>query len=112
MRRHSASTASTSARVEPSPGADAERRATASRSDGASALGQPGQGGQQVEARLAPRRLSEHVQPAADLGVLQLAQIAVDVIDELSNVVALRGLRHPEVPVELGGDQQIPHLFS
>ena len=44
---------------------------------------------------------AEDVEAAADLGVLELAEVAVDVVDELVEVVVVRGGRHAEVPVEL-----------
>ena len=58
------------------------------------------------------------MQPAADLSVLQLAQVAVDLEDELVEL-AVVGDRRPalavssleaEVPVDLGLHHQLPHL--
>ena len=60
---------------------------------------------------LAGGRLAEHVEAAADLGVLEGAEVAVDVADHVGEVVVVgRHVAEVEVAVELGGDEQVPHL--
>ena len=53
------------------------------------ALGLAGDGQHRVDQRLAHRRLAEHVEAAADLGVLEGAQVAVDVADHPGEVVGV-----------------------
>ena len=64
----------------------------------------------QVDPRLAGRRLAEDVQAVADLGVLDLAQPAVDVQDEVVELLVVRALVQAEVVVHLGGLDQRPDL--
>ena len=66
----------------------------------------------QVDPRLARRRLAEHVQPVADLRVLDLTQPAVDVHDEVVERLVVRLLVEPEVAVHLGGVHQLPDLAA
>ena len=48
------------------------------------------------------------MEAAANLRVLELAQVTVDVEDEAVELVAVRLLVHAEVAVQLGAHQQIP----
>ncbi len=64
----------------------------------------------EVHARFADRAAAQDVQAVADLHVLDLAQIAVDVHDELVEVVVVRLVVHVQVVVELGGLHQRPDL--
>ena len=66
----------------------------------------------QVDPRLTRRRLPEHVQTVADLGVLDLAEPAVDVEDEVVEVVVLGALVEAEVAMHLGGVHQLPDLAA
>jgi len=52
----------------------------------------------------------QRVQSPADLRVLQLAQVAVDVQQEVVELVVVRRLGAAEVPVDLCVDEQVPHL--
>ena len=65
---------------------------------------------QQAVELLALRRRAEDVQSVADLQVLDLAQVAVDVLDERAEVLQRRllGLLEVEVVVQLGLVQQRP----
>ena len=56
------------------------------------------------------RNAAERVQAAADLGVLQLAEVAVDVEDQFVEGVVVRGLLEAEIAMHLGGDEKIPDL--
>ena len=56
-------------------------------------------------------RLPEHVQAVADLDVLDLAQPAVDVQQEVVEVVVVGPLVEAEVVVQLGGLDQRPDLL-
>ncbi len=86
-------------------------------------LAQPGQGRaaapdlpgpqdrqHQVDPVGAGRGLPEHVQAVADLGVLDLAQPAVDVQQEVVEAVVVGPVVQAEVVVELGGLDQRPDL--
>ena len=66
----------------------------------------------QVDPRLAVGRVAEHVQPVADLGVLDLAQPAVDVQHEVVERLVVRLLLEAEVAVHLGGVHQLPDLAA
>src|SRR5205823_2014653 len=80
------------------------------------ALVQPGEGQHQVELGFSVGGPPEGVQPTPYLGVLQLAQVSVDVEDGfvergvLEPIVASWWLGHPEVAMDLGLDQQVPYL--
>ena len=109
--RHAASTRSTSAR--PAGSRSTPRRsATVARSDGTAPCGSRVTA-RTVSTRASPcGRLAEHVQPAADLGVLQRAEVAVDVAARTSSKAPLVGspVAELEVAVDLGVDEQLPHL--
>ena len=66
----------------------------------------------QVEFGLARRRLAQHVQPVADLHVLDLAQPAVDVQQHVVERVVVGALGEAEVVVELRGPHQRPDLLA
>ena len=71
------------------------------RADGAAqarhvARAEPQHGRDEPAQLIAPRRVAEHVQAVLDLDVLDLAQVAVDVLDELADVLG------PLVDVEVG----------
>ena len=74
-------------------------------------LGQPGDGQHQVDQRLALGG-GRDVQPAPDLGVLQGAQVAVDVQDHVVELVVRDALGQAQVAVDLGVDQHLPHLAA
>ena len=63
--------------------------------------------------RLALGRLAEDVEAAADLGVLELAQVAVDVQDDVVEGVVRAGARpEVEVAVDLGVTSSVPDLVA
>ena len=64
----------------------------------------------QVHPGLTDRGLAENVQPVADLGVLDLAQPAVDVQDEVVELGVMRAVGQAQVVVHLGGLDQRPDL--
>ena len=66
----------------------------------------------QVDPGLALGRLAEDVQAVADLGVLDLAEPAVDVQDEVVELLVVRALVEAEVAVHLGGVHQLPDLAA
>ncbi len=70
----------------------------------------PQHGEHQVHPRLADRTAAEDVQPVADLHVLDLAEVAVDVHDELVELRVVRLLVDMQVVVELGRLHQRPDL--
>ena len=90
----------------------AERLAQAGQGLGLTAPHLPGpQDGQdQVDPGLTGWGGAEHVQPVADLGVLDLAQPAVHVQQEAVELGVVRAVVQPEVVVELGGLDQRPDL--
>src|SRR5205807_7817961 len=61
--------------------------------------GTAGEGQQHVDQRLPRRRGAEHVQPAADLCVLDLAEVPVHAQQEMVEIV--RYVRNAEVAVEV-----------
>lgn len=86
-------------------------------------LAQTGQGGRtapdlagaedgqdEVDAGLTGRGAAQDVQTVADLGVLDLAQPAVDVQQEVVEAVVVRAGLQAQVVVELGGLDQRPDL--
>ena len=57
------------------------------------------------------------MQPAADLGIFQLAQVAVDLDEQVVKCRVVERLAdaccfHSEVPMDLGSDQAVPDLAS
>ena len=68
--------------------------------------GTAGEGQQHVDQRLPRRRGAEHVQPAADLGVLDLAEVPVHAQQEMVEIV--RYVRNAEVAVEVGAAHRLP----
>ena len=94
------------------PSVETERRAQAGHRTGLAApdLRGPQDRQHQVDAGLALRRLAEHVQAVADLRVLDLAEPAVDVEDELVELLVAGSLVEPEVAVHLGGVHEGPDL--
>ena len=93
--------------------------------DHAQRLAQPGQGVRarpqlpraqdrehHVDALLPARRLAEHVQAVADLRVLDLAEPAVEVHDEVVEALVLGLVGDAEVAVELRGLDQLPDLAA
>ncbi len=64
----------------------------------------------QVHPRRTGRGLAENVQAVADLGVLDLAQVAVDVQQEVVEGVVARALVQAQVVMELRGLDQRPDL--
>ena len=84
--------------------------ATVARSAGTLALGLAGDGQHGVDQRLAVGRLAEDVETAADLGVLEGAEVAVDVADHGAEVVGVGHLVDAEVAGQLAGDEQVPDL--
>ena len=75
------------------------------------ALGEAQQGGQEVDLGVALGGAAEGVEPAADLGVLQLAEVAVEVEEEVVEVVvAGRRAGRVQVVVEGGPLAQLPDL--
>ena len=66
-----------------------------------------------IDERVVRGRLAEHVEPAADLRVLQCTQVAIDVQDDIVEVIARRRrLVEREVAVDLCVDEQLPHLVA
>ena len=88
--------------------------ATTARSDGTGALGQPGDGQDQVDQRLALGRHAEDVEPAPDLGVLQRAQVAVDVQDHVVELVVGHGpfVPRPRSRWISASTSSVPHLAA
>ena len=85
--------------------------AAVARSDGAPPWGRRVIASTSSIERGVGRRRAEHVQPAADLGVLEGAQVAVDVEDHVvERLIVRRGVAEVEVAVDLGGDEHVPHL--
>ena len=76
------------------------------------ALRQPGDAEDQVDQRLALGRDTQDVEPAPDLGVLQGAQVAVDVQDHVVELVLAHPVGQAQVAVDLGVDQHVPHLAA
>ena len=74
------------------------------------ALGLAGDRQHGVDQRLAVGWLAEDVETAADLGVLEGAQVAVDVADHGAEVVGVGHLVDAEVAGQLAGDEQVPDL--
>ena len=64
----------------------------------------------EVDQRLALGSAAEDVQPVADLDVLDLAEVAVDVQHELVEVLLGGRLVDVQVVVQLGGRDQLPDL--
>jgi len=64
----------------------------------------------EVDQGVAGRRLTEDVETVADLDVLDLAEPAVDVQDEVVELLVVRPLVQSQVPVQLGGLHQLPDL--
>lgn len=96
---------------------EAERRPQAR--DGPDLAGEDLRGPQdrehEVDQLLALRRLAEDVEAVADLDVLDLAEPAVDVHDEVVEavgVVEVDVVAQPEVDVHLRGVQQLPDLAT
>ena len=71
-------------------------------------VGQPGQGKQQLDELAPPRRLPEDVQAVADLGPRQLAQVGVQVFQQVGDLPALHAReRHGRA---LGGQTLVPFV--
>ncbi len=104
-QRHSSSTRSASRSR-----SSAELGATVARSEGTRPLGLAGDGEDGVDEGLARRRRAENVQAAPDLGVLERAQVAVDVVDHAREVVGVGHLGHAQVAGQFGRHQQVPQL--
>jgi hypothetical protein len=66
----------------------------------------------QVDARRTDRRLAEYVQAVADEDVLDLAQVAVDVQQEVVELLVGGRLRHVQVVVQLRGRDEVPDLAT
>ncbi len=64
----------------------------------------------QVHPRVTGRGGAEDVQAVADLGVLHLAEVSVDMQQEVVEVVVAGTLVQPEIVVELGGLDERPDL--
>ena len=64
----------------------------------------------EVHPGLPRRRQAEHVQAVTDQDVLDLAQVAVDVQQEVVELVVARGLRHVQVVVQLRRGDELPDL--
>src|SRR5699024_8684405 len=69
---------------------------------------QDGQG--EVDAGLPLRRFTEYVQAVADLGILDLAQPAVDVEQEVVELLVGGAFLQPEVAVQFRGAHERPDL--
>ena len=76
------------------------------------ALRQAGHGQDEIELGFVPGRAAQHVQAATDLGVLELAQVPVDVQHEVVEGLVTRLLSDTQVSVELGLDEQLPDLAA
>ena len=66
----------------------------------------------QVDPRRAGRRRAEHVEAVADLGVLDLAEPAVHVQDEVVERLVVGLLLQPQISVHLGGMHELPDLAA
>ena len=69
---------------------------------------EPQHGADEAALLVAGGRHAEHVQPVLDLDVLDLAEVAVDVLDELAEVVGALG--HAEVGLQVRALDRVPDL--
>ena len=109
--RHAASTRSVSTRPARERGRCRARRPTVARSDGAPPCGRRVMASTVSTSAASAGGRAEHVEAAADLGVLQRAQVAVDVEDQVVEDSSSGGASpRCEVAVDLGRDEHVPHL--
>ena len=66
----------------------------------------------QVDPRRSGRRFAQHMQPVADLGVLDLAQPAVDVQQEVVELFVVGPVVEPQIAMHLRGAHQVPDLAA
>ena len=75
------------------------------------ARGQAGDREHEIELGVSFGRPAQRVEPAADLRVLELAEVTVDVQQEVVELVVGGRIGASEVAVDLGVDEQVPHLL-
>src|SRR5205807_2775192 len=92
------------------PGDGGDSVAIGERGDGT--LREAGQGEDEVDEGIADRRSPQDVEATADERILELAQIAVDIEDEIVERIVARRVADAEVAMELGLHEQVPHLLD
>ncbi len=76
-------------------------------------LRETGDGEDGVDERVALGCQAEDVEAAPDLGVLEGAEVAVDVQEQIDEVLLPgQAVAEVEIAVDLGGDEHLPHLLA